>query len=1276
MSSDCCTNGPRTAPTSVTKATDLQTKQIMKKFSVVAILVLAVLVVIYFWPTQKITWHEEDGFRWAELSIPWFGRDGFKQLTPSETGINFANNLTKEQITDNQHLLNGSGVAVGDVDGDGLADIYLCRLNGPNALYKNLGNWKFEDIAIVSGVACPGQFSTGTALADIDGDGDLDLLVTTLGGPNSCFLNDGQGNFTDVTKTAGLIGNSGATTLALADIDGDNDLDLYITNYKKSTITDEYLPQDLQFDRIVKKVGNDYEIVPEFREHYALSFLNNNILTRFETGEPDRLYLNDGSGNFSAVSFTDGRFLNEKGKPISEPKDWGLTVRFQDIDEDGDPDIYVCNDFKSPDRIWMNDGSGNFQAIARLAIRNTSWSTMGVDFADGDRDGDLDFLLLDMLSRDHQRRQTQMVNREPIPHPIGSIDNRPQYSRNTLFMNRGDGTYAEIAQFSGIEASEWSWSPLFLDVDLDGYEDVLITTGHYYDALDGDTLDRIRLTRYLSLDTWRRKIFTFPSLKVPNVAFRNRGDLTFEEVGEKWGFSSIDISHGMATGDFDNDGDLDVVINRLDAPAGVYRNESVAPRLAVRLRGLPPNTQGIGAKIRVLGGPVPQSKEVICAGRYLSSSDPLSMFATGGTENSLSIEVKWRSGKLSVIDHVKANRIYEIFEYSTHLTDSTKATLVPSKPFFEDVSHLIDHVHHEDEYDDFRQQPLLPNKLSRLGPGVTWFDFDQDGDDDLLIGTGKGGNMAYFRNNGKGGFDRIEDPSLRGKSQDDQSTLLVWSGADGKNHLFVGHSNLEQLRVSNSYVSQHNSISMRMENSNQLKGDISSTGPMSMADYDLDGDLDLFVGGRVIPGRYPEPASSRLYLNENGEFKLDTTNNSLFKELGLVSGSIFSDFDGDGDADLILAVEWGPVMIFRNENGLFSDATEELGLSELLGWWHGVTTGDLNEDGKLDIIATNWGLNSRYQNRYNDTYPLQIFYRDFENNGTLDIVEAYFAPDMQKLVPERNLFWMQRTMPIARRRRLNHEMYSRLSVKEIFGPRLKLAGNLSANTLAHTVFMNRGDRFEAFEMPREAQFSPAFYVGVSDFDGDGHEDVFISQNFFSTHVETSRSDAGLGLWLKGDGSGALEPIAGQVSGIKIYGEQRGAGLSDYDGDGRVDLVVSQNGAPTKLYHNIGAKPGLRVRLAGPKGNRNGVGATIRLVYEDGFGPAREVHLGSGYWSQDSMVQVMGRFDQVKGVWVRWPGGKITILSINNKVNEITVDYHGKLKVNYLKESQNSVDEKE
>lgn len=1224
---------------------------------------------------NTIMWKEEEGYKWAELSVAGSDKVGFKLLSESDHEISFQNSITKDQILNNRVLLNGSGVAIGDVDGDGLADIYFCRLDGPNALYKNLGNWKFKDITEYAGVACKGQFSGGTAFADIDGDDDLDLLVISVEGPNACFLNDGTGKFTEIENAGGIASNKGASTMTLADIDGDEDLDLYIANYKNKSAKDIWDPGELVFNFVVEKIGDLHRINPKFQEHFVLETRDNWVFY-FETGEPDMLFLNDGKGNFEKIPVSGERFLDENGKPVKVLKDWGLMARFQDMDNDGDPDIYVCNDFESPDRIWINDGRGYFQAIPKLAVRNTSNSSMSIDFSDVDRDGDLDYLVTDMLSLHHKWRMTQKNTEVPLPLPIGLIDNRPQYMKNTLFLNRGDNTYAEIAQFSGIQASEWSWSNIFLDVDLDGYEDMLVATGHYYDAQDMDAMmkanARIRMSAMavnIAKESNEKKkegdklstIFMFPKLELQNIAFHNRGDLTFEEVGTEWGFTEKDISHGMALGDLDNDGDLDMVNNRLHFPSAIYRNEASAPRIAVRLNGNSPNTQGIGAKVQLIGGKVAQSKEVISGGSYLSSSDQLIVFAANS--NDFTINVKWRNGKMSTIKDVKQNRVYEIYEPESFPTEKIDKRLDSNQqPFFEDVSHLLKHKHHEDPFDDFQRQPLLPNRLSNLGPGVSWYDIDSDGDDDLIITGGKGGELALFRNDQKAGFNRMKDPALPKQNRWDQTSVLGWINEDGSPSLLVNNSNYENTKPGNSSVLQYDFKNGIVDSWNAIIGGETSFGPMTMADYDNDGDLDLFVGGRSIPARYPEPASSMLYQNQGDHFRLDSLNTDQFKKIGLVSGSIFSDFDGDGDPDLILAIEWGSVSVFKNIDGRFSDATKDLGLTKYNGWWHGVTTGDLNGDGKLDIIATNWGLNSKYQNKYNEKHPLQLYYDDFDNNGTLDIIETYFDSPTQKIFPVRSRNWILPAMPYLRLRMHDNRKYSYSTVQEIIGPKLKQAGNKKANTLSHMIFFNGGDRFEATELPPEAQYAPAFHAGVADFDGDGYEDIFLSQNFFATPVETARSDAGRGLWLKGNSDGSLTPVPGQESGIKVYGEQRGAAFGDYDQDGRVDLVVTQNAAETKIYHNVGAKPGLRVKLVGEKGNPYGVGASIRLIYEDGYGPTREIHSGSGYWSQDSMVQIMGYRDDVKGIWIRWPGGRVTESDIPENAKEVIVQLDGKITV--------------
>ncbi|WP_456426952.1 FG-GAP repeat domain-containing protein, partial [Rhodocaloribacter sp.] len=557
----------------------------MKKRTGVAAVILGVwsLTACASEEASPYVWHEAEGYRWAELAAPGHRAPGFEALDPAEAGLTFVNTLSQEQFLANRHYVNGSGVALADVDGDGWTDVYLARLEGPNALYRNLGAWRFEDVTEAAGVAAAGRFSTGAAFEDLDGDGDVDLLVTAMGGPNAVYLNDGAGHFTEATAASGLASHAGATSMALADVDGDGDLDLYVGHYKKHTVRDLIPPFERTFEQSVVRKGEGFALRPEFAPHYELRRQGNRLM-RFEYGEADAFYRNDGAGRFTRVPFTGGAFLDEDGRPLeTEPRDWALTVRFQDVNGDGAPDLYVCNDFESPDHFWINRGDGTFRAIDRLAVRKTSQSTMSVDFADVDANGRLDFFLADMLSRRHERRMAQVGMPPPELARPGVIDDRPQVMQNTLSVDRGDGTYAEVANLAGVAASEWTWSTFFLDADLDGDPDLLLTNGHAYDAMDADT--QMRNASMPPSRDWRKELLRFPGLSLKNIAFRNDGEYGFTEVPDGWGIGETpDVAHGMAAADLDHDGDLDLVTNRLNAPAGLFRNTAAAPRLLVRLR--------------------------------------------------------------------------------------------------------------------------------------------------------------------------------------------------------------------------------------------------------------------------------------------------------------------------------------------------------------------------------------------------------------------------------------------------------------------------------------------------------------------------------------------------------------------------------------------------------------------------------------------------------------------------------------------------------------------
>ena len=1142
-----------------------------------------------------------------------------------------------ERWVTNQIYLGGSGVAAGDVNGDGWTDLYFCGIDSDNALYLNEGNWRFRK-AEGSGIDCKGDASMGAVLADTDGDGDLDLLAGGLGHGVRLFVNDGKGSFTERTDEAGLRSRAAVTTLALADVDGDGDLDLYAGTYALTIMADEP-PKKFRLtrlnNRLVVAAIDGRQLTREQSRRYTVDQRSGEIQ---EEGDPDLFYRNEG-GKFMLVPWSSGMFLNRDGKPLeAAPLDWTLTPMFRDMNDDGWPDLYVCNDNHSPDLIWTNTGHGKFQLIHPNAIGHTSLASMGVDFSDINRDGLDDIFVVDMLSPDEKRRLTQLPDRHGLHFPGGG-GGPFQYLRNTLFLNRGDGTYSEIAYLAGLEASDWSWMPLFLDADLDGWEDVFITTGIERNFRHADfrrDLEAQRknanITREAFFDSRRR----LPVMRNPNYAFRNKGDLTFEDTSHQWGFDSTELSQGMCMADLDNDGDSDLVINCLNAPALLYRNEAAGPRVQVRLKGIAPNTQAIGAKIKVMAGNVILQQEVISGGRYLSSDDGSRSFAA--LSNNVTVQVRWRNGKQTIVHGVAANSIVEINEASSAVELKPQQPVQSSK-WFAEVTHLKGLKHHEEIFNDLDRQPLLPKLLSQQGPGIAWGDLNRDGWDDLVIGQGRGGSLSFLLNI-KGDFQKIPIGDELGPLPGDAAGILI---------LPIGKKSAEVISGISSYESDTNCPSAAnllfgpegIRLGPGLDGSESVTGPLAAADVDGNGTLEVFIGGYARPGKYPLPATSGIYSRQGPKLMLK----QRLENLGVVSGAVFTDLDNDGFAELVVARELGPVEVFANRKGVFTRATREWKIDSHVGLWNSVTAVDLNNDGRMDLVAGNWGRNTRWERPMKNGWG--VFYADTDQNGIVELIES--AKTDGEWTPLRHWDALSAAVPGISKKFASYLEFSGAAVKSIINE--GEWQHTTVTTLESSVFINQGNSFARSALPIEAQFSPVFGIASGDFNMDGNMDVFLAQNFFAVDRETSRYDAGRGLVLKGEGNGVLSSLKAQESGISLYGEMRAAALSDFDRDGRWDMVVGQNAAEVVLYRGISANPGMRITLEGPEGNEAGIGAQIRW---QGAGTVHEVSAGTGFLSQNSTVTLVSQRSGL--VEVKWPGGRSQLAKVTPEMKELAVKW--------------------
>ena len=1181
---------------------------------------------------------------------------GFTRLPAASLGIDFTNRLSEARAVTNRNLASGSGVALADVDGDGRVDVFLCGLDSPNALYRNLGDWRFTNVTdrVLPGVSwlnpsSASNDSTGAAFADVDGDGDPDLLVNQLGGGTRLWRNDGSGRFLEATDEAGLRSRSGATSMALADVDGDGDLDLYVANFRPTTILDQpntrYQLRQTDDATVVVAVNGRAVTAPDLTNRFEIRPTGEVV----EMGEADVLWLNDGRGRFAAVPWTAGAFLDASGKGLTAPpRDWGLAVRFQDLTGDGRPDLYVCNDLHTPDRIWINDTGPDrvvrFRELSPAALRSNPTFSMGVDFGDFDRNGHVDLFAVDMFSRNRAWRHTQTAGMAPTLRMPGRATDRAQVQRNVLQLGRGDGTWAEVAWQAGVEASEWSWGPLVLDVDLDGFEDLLVPNGQWRDFQDGDGARRIaEAQRRGALKTPAEiaaVVGSFPRLATPNAAFRNRGDATFEDVSVAWGFTLDSISQGAALADLDGDGDLDVVMNDLmDAPA-FLRNNTPAGRVLVRLHGLAPNPGGIGASVTVTAAGLPdQTQEIFAGGRYLGGDDPVRSFATGAAA-AVAVRVRWPSGRVARWADLPANSVIELWEDAAVAVPGSSPTMPQPVRWFEDRTASLAHRHEDEPFDDFGRQPALPHRLSQAGPSLGWTDLNGDGRPDLVIGAGRGGRPGIRVQGTNGGFEARETPPFHRPTSRDLSSLLPIQGI-----LLAGVSNYEDGLTNGGALRMYDPAGGR--SGEILVGAAFAVGPLAAADVDGDGSLEVFVGGRSVPGRYPEPAASLLLHNQGGRLAPA----ARWEALGLVTGAVFTDLDGDGRPDLVVAREWAPPRFFRNEAGRLVEWNLPIeGVpGTLSGLWNAVAAGDFDEDGRMDLVLGNWGRNTRW--KASAEAPRRLWYGDFGSGQGFDLAESWFDPVARSDRPEREMGLWAALFPAIRERVDSLAAFSKATLPSLLGEAFAGARSVSVDTLDSVLLLNRGDRLVAKPLPAVAQRAPVSSLCVADLDGDGHEDLFLSQNLSTSHPFAERLDSGRGLWLRGDGRGGF--VAEETCGVDVPGDGRGVAAGDYDLDGRVDLAIAQNGAETTLWRNLRATPGIRVRLTGAPGNPQAVGARVRWRSAEAHGPWREIRLGSGDGSCDDPVPVLAAgLRTIDAVEIRWPGGATSTVPVAGGQREI------------------------
>ncbi|WP_031526157.1 VCBS repeat-containing protein [Dyadobacter crusticola] len=1059
----------------------------------------------------------------------------FTLLAPEKTKVDFSNTLTEGLNTNvlmYEYFYNGGGVAVGDVNGDGLDDIYFTGNMVSNKLYLNKGDMVFEDIttqAAVGGREKP--WKTGVTMADVNGDGKLDIYVCYSGNVspeslrNQLFINKGNNpagipQFEEMAGQYGLADPSNSTQAAFFDFDKDGDLDMFLLNHnpKSLPILDEASTAD--------------------------------ILSKDDPVTGVRLFRNDPQG--TEPFFTD---ITKKAGIHSSPLTYGLGIGVADVNQDGWQDMYISNDYSVPDFLYINNKNGTFTDVLDESIGHTSHSSMGSDIADFNNDGLPDIFTLDMLPEDNRRQKllSGLDNYELFDFNV-KVGFHHQYMRNMLQMNEGVGkgskvpVFSEVGQLAGVSNTDWSWASLFADYDNDGWKDIFVTNGNLRDFTNmdfvkfmGDHLKRIE--GQVKREDVLQLVYQMPSSNMKNYLFKNSKDLTFSNVVDSWGLGEISNSGGAAYSDLDNDGDLDLIVNNINKPAFIYQNEGNKllqnNYLKVKLAGEGKNTLGAGAKVTIYQKGQKQYLEQMPTRGYQSSVSPILHFGLGKNGIVDSLSVTWLSGKQQKIVAPKSNQQLVLQE-----TDGKMTKPFPPKynPAFSPVASPIAFKSPAIQTNDFKRQPLLINPISFSGPGLRKGDVNGDGLEDVFIGGAAGQSAQLYIQQKGGAFTNKQVPALEAdKQSEDTDALFFDANGDGSLDLFVcsgGYASFlpeDPLLQSRLYL---NDGKGNWTKSTSLPKMLTSASCVRSADLNGDSHPDLFVGGRVIPGRYPEAPRSYVLINDGkGNFSDQTTKwNATLEKIGMVTDAAWADLNNDKKADLIVIGEWMPVSVFINSNGKLENKTTEYFAKPYKGWWNKILVEDFNGDGKQDLVIGNMGLNT--QCKASDSEPVQMIYKDFDDNGSIDPIMSFYIQGKSYPYVTRDELLDQ--MSIMRTRFQDYKSYADASVKEIFtAEELEGAQELESNYLKTAYFEgNAAGKFVEKPLPLEVQSSPVYTITSLDYDGDGQKDLLLCGNVSKARLRFGKYDANYGVLLKGDGKGKFAYVRQTESGFSLKGDVR------------------------------------------------------------------------------------------------------------------------------------------